>query len=337
MILKKSYIIIIIIFIIIFVYLIVYPTIKKYNTNNRIVFVGNDIEKSENLINKTIQTYDDYKNIFKSNELTEEDFKDNNYILIKINYNSCSEEDVEIKEYEANEKKVNIVVTYRKECGLCARMTDYYLLKVNKNIIDPVINIDYKATNKKKCDTTISYKPLIYLYPKEKTNITIKLGKPDLLTSTYPKYNNGWNVYASPNGELKDKTGRTYYGLYWEGKNEFKTNYEDGFIVEKEEIIPFLESKLSILGLNEREANEFIIYWLPKLEENKYNLIRFESIEKINEQMPLEINPKPDKIIRVFMKYKPIDQKLNIKNQELKQITRTDGFNVIEWGGSLIK
>ena len=41
------------------------------------------------------------------------------------------------------------------------------------------------------------------------------------------------------------------------------------------------EEKLAILGLNEREAEEFIIYWLPKLESNKYNYIRFATEEEI--------------------------------------------------------
>ena len=34
-----------------------------------------------------------------------------------------------------------------------------------------------------------------------------------------------------------------------------------------------LEEKLAILGLTERESEEFIVYWLPKLEKNKYNYI----------------------------------------------------------------
>ena len=91
-----------------------------------------------------------------------------------------------------------------------------------------------------------------------------------------------------------------------------------------------------MLGLTEREANEFIIYWLPKLEENKYNLIRFESLDNINKQMPLDIKPVPDTIIRLLMKYKPLDTKIEIKEQKLFSIERK-GFTVIEWGGSLIK
>ena len=59
---------------------------------------------------------------------------------------------------------------------------------------------------------------------------------------------------------------------------EFKVEKE-GFIVKGEDTAKFLEEKLEILGLNEREAEEFIIYWLPKLEANKYNYIRFASVE----------------------------------------------------------
>ena len=139
-----------------------------------------------------------------------------------------------------------------------------------------------------------------------------------------------------PNGELVDKTGRKYYSLYWEGINYIQGKFKDGFVVSREETTSFLEEKLAILGLTEREANEFIIYWLPKLEENDYNLIRFESIENINEQMPLEIKPIPDTLIRVFMEYKPHDNKIDIKKQELTSIDRK-GFTVVEWGGSLIK
>ena len=93
---------------------------------------------------------------------------------------------------------------------------------------------------------------------------------------------------------------------------------------------------LDFRWLNEREANEFIIYWLPILEENNYNLIRFAENDIINEQMPLEINPKPDTIIRVLMEFKPLDNKIDVKEQELIPVTRK-GYSVIEWGGTKLK
>ena len=74
------------------------------------------------------------------------------------------------------------------------------------------------------------------------------------------------------------------------------------------QFLPFLEEKLALLGLTEREANEFIIYWLPKLENNQYNFIRFQTIEEINKNMPLTVTPNPDSIIRVMMEFKALDK-----------------------------
>jgi len=308
---------------------------KKIKANDDFIYMDyyNDIKKSSNYV---FTNYYDYYNVFNSNKLTKEDFKNNNYALITINYDSCSESNITPTDYTIKDNKINVTVKYKRSCGVCAPRYIYYLLKIDKNITYADINVDYKAINNPHCDPNVSYKPLIYIYPKVNTNVTIKLGYPNLLTTTYPKYKNGWNVIAKPNGDLIDKDGKTYYGLYWEGYNNIKEDFKDGFVVSKKDTISFLEEKLKILGLNQRETNEFIIYWLPKLEENDYNLIRFKDINSINEQMPLDINPSPDSIIRVFMVYKPIKDKVNIKEQELASPKR-DGFTVIEWGGSLVK
>ena len=180
-------------------------------------------------------------------------------------------------------------------------------------------------------------KPIIYIYPKEETKVNIKLLNSSLLTTSYPKYNNGWNVIAQPDGILKEiETNKNYYGLYYEGKNHNVTMKNDGFVVKGEDTIEFLEEKLEILGLNEREINEFIIYWLPKLENNRYNYIRFETLEEIEKYMPLEITPKPDTVIRVVMDYKPLNEKIRIEEQKLTPQKRV-GYSVVEWGGSEIK
>ncbi len=181
-------------------------------------------------------------------------------------------------------------------------------------------------------------KPMIYLYPTEEIEVEVKLLNEEKVTTTYPKYNDSWNVLAKPNGDLIDlETGRFLYGLYWEGINTNSlSKIEEGFVVKSEDTIEFLEEKLEILGLTEREANEFIIYWLPKLEKNKYNFIRFESIEEIDNNMPLEITPKPDTVIRIAMEYKKLDKEIKVVEQELTSPVR-EGFVVVEWGGTEIK
>ena len=321
--------------------IIVSVLIYFYMNNRNVItstedFVYMEGNFSNNFKDNVFINYNDYYDAFHSDSLKESDFKENNYVALALNYDSCAERDVKPTGYIINGNDITVDVEYTASCGVCAPITTYYLLKVNKDITSANVKFNYKAVNKPDCDSNISYKPLIYLYPNEETNVTVKLGYPDRLTVTYPNYDNEWNVVAKPNGELVDKKGRTFYGLYWEGINYISDNFEDGFVVSGENTSEFLEEKLSILGLNERESNEFIIYWLPKLKENKYNLIRFESIDNVNKQMPLEINPTPDTIIRVFMEYKALDTKVEIKEQNLPSISRK-GFTVVEWGGSLIK
>lgn len=179
-------------------------------------------------------------------------------------------------------------------------------------------------------------KPIIYLYPEETTEVKVSLGVPENLTHTYPKYESSWNVIAEPNGDLIDKnTGRSLYALYWEGINTVKPKMNEGFVVKGSDTIEFLEEKLEQLGLNEREANEFIIYWLPQMENNEYNFIRFQTMDEINKNMPLDIEPKPDTIIRVVMEWKPLKEYIEIPEQQLETPTR-EGFIVVEWGGTKI-
>ncbi len=178
-------------------------------------------------------------------------------------------------------------------------------------------------------------KPILYLYPTQETEINVKVRYPDRLTVSYPKYSeNGWNVLAKPDGTLSDlSTNRELYCLYYEANNVTDPNlYKDGFIIKGEDSAKFLEEKLKILGLNEREAEEFIIYWLPKLESNKYNYIRFAEEEYINENMPLDIEPKPDTLIRVLMEFKGLDNPIDIKEQKLSSPNR-EGYVAVEWGG----
>ena len=179
------------------------------------------------------------------------------------------------------------------------------------------------------------YKPIIYLYPQESTEVNVKVGYPEKFTHTYPKYTNGWHVLAQPNGDLTDlQTGRHLYALYWEGLNASQNTAPDGFIVKGSDTITFLEEKLAMLGLTEREANEFIIYWLPKLENNPYNLIRFQSLAQQNKNMPLNITPAPNTLIRVMMEYKPLNEKVELPEQILPSTPARTGFTVVEWGGT---
>jgi hypothetical protein len=180
-------------------------------------------------------------------------------------------------------------------------------------------------------------KPVIYLYPKVKTEIDLKLNFKGKLLTTFPKYDKNWEVIAEPNGQIFDKkTNRYYNSLFWDGTIDFpKEHYEynDGFVVPKEKLAEFLIEKLEYVGLNNQETNEFIQYWLPILERNKYNFIHFLVNEKCNEMADLKINPKPETSIRIYMEFYGLENFINCNEQQLPK-TKRKGFTLIEWGGA---
>lgn len=180
-------------------------------------------------------------------------------------------------------------------------------------------------------DPVAAYKPVIYLYPEERTEVSVKLKLNGELTCAYPRYTGGWCVTAEPDGILTDSDGQTYNYLYWEGDLVSRWDWSRGFCVRGVDTAAFLEESLEKLGLTRKEANEFIIYWLPVMERNPYNIISFQQ-EAYTDVAELEITPKPDTLIRVFMTWKPAEEFVELPPQELTAPERT-GFTVVEWGG----
>ena len=182
------------------------------------------------------------------------------------------------------------------------------------------------------------YKPVIYLYPEEETEVHVELELTESeLYTTYPKYNNGWDVTAYPDGSLVNKAdGTRHKYLFWDSCNcRTRYDFSKGFCVAGSDTESFLKEKLTYMGLTEEEMNEFIVYWLPLMEHNRYNLITFQGDAYTN-SAKLDITPKPDSLLRIFMVYVPIEEAVDIEPQQLETFERK-GFTVVEWGGSYIK
>jgi len=201
-----------------------------------------------------------------------------------------------------------------------------------------------KATCKKnggwwengKCEYGGYAKPVLYLYPEKPTKVKVTFTKPEALTVTYPKFVDAWEVTAYPNGDLYDKSGKYYYALYWEEELNKEVDFSTGFYVEDKDAIKFLEEKLSLIGLNERERNEFIMYWLPILEANGKNLVYFELTQERELGNRLIITPAPTSLLRVAIHVKKVNSKTAIKEEKLTRFERK-GFVAVEWGGVLYR
>ena len=179
----------------------------------------------------------------------------------------------------------------------------------------------------------VAYKPVIYLYPEAETQVSVQLALDGKLTTTYPPYEDGWVVTASPDGTLLNHAdGKEYSYLFWEGETDTAYDLSEGWCVRGEDTMAFLQQTLSEIGLTPKEYNEFIVYWLPQMEDNPYNLITFQG-ECYTDAAVLNVSPEPDSVLRVFMAWKALDTPVEIEPQEIAPFSR-DGFTLVEWGGT---
>ena len=115
---------------------------KEYTTHQDITLLGTDIlrEVEEDYI---ITTYEDYKSITNSPIIKKEDFTNNNYLLLSIDYDPCSESNIKPYDYAVKNDIALIKVAYDAGCGVCPPQTTYFVLKVNKSITKLTTKYDY--------------------------------------------------------------------------------------------------------------------------------------------------------------------------------------------------
>jgi hypothetical protein len=180
-------------------------------------------------------------------------------------------------------------------------------------------------------------KPVIYLYPEKTTDVNVQVFPAGGFTKTEPAYKNGWNVKASPNGDIYNYDDKINYPyLFWEGHALGYNMPTTGFVVEASKVESFLRDKLSKQGLIGREIDEFVEFWAPKMTEAPYYFVTFVPQADFEKLAPLSVSPKPDTVIRVFMDYQPLEKPVRVKEQILRTPVR-NGFTVVEWGGALHK
>lgn len=187
-------------------------------------------------------------------------------------------------------------------------------------------------------------KPVIYLYPENDVEVCVSLSLDGEISCVYPALSaedadatsGEWRVVAKTDGTLLDpKSGREYGYLFWEGEGDWTPELDQGFCVAGADTAEFLESALREQGLTDREAGDFITYWLPRMQDNPYNLIAFQG-EVYDRTARLTVDPQPDTIIRVFMAWVRLDEPVVVEPQVLSAPARS-GFTVVEWGGGEVE
>ena len=207
------------------------------------------------------------------------------------------------------------------------------------------------------CDThekngnheVLDEKPVVYVYPEEEQGLTMTIDVKGTLDMVYPAPERqvqteegtraSWTISAAPDGTLTDASGRSYPYVFWEGPVRQDTP-ERGFIVAREDAVPFLEEKLGQLGLSDKEAADFITYWAPRIRANEYTFVSFDAssyAQQVTYSFADEAGNQvvPDTFIRVFMTIRAADANEVVTPQVFGPTPTRSGFTAVEWGGAV--
>ena len=194
----------------------------------------------------------------------------------------------------------------------------------------------------------VSEKPVLYVYPQEEQQLTVTLDLEGSLDTVYPAPDGqratergtqaSWTVMASPDGTLTDASGRTYPYLFWDGPVR-QESPQQGFVVAREDAVPFLEEKLALLGLSDRESADFITYWAPRIRAYEYTFVSFDAsayTQRASYSFTDEAGASvtPDTFIRVFMTIREADANTVVHPQTFAPPPTRTGFTAVEWGGA---
>ncbi len=187
--------------------------------------------------------------------------------------------------------------------------------------------------------TYCASKPIIYLYPTEKTIIDVRVETPGEIFISDPLYPiGGWrNVEAYPDGTLFYQ-GKKYRELYYESTFDDLNIPKNGIIIPKNKLREELKSITTKLGLNDFEQKEFIDYWTERLNDLNSPYILFSILNKEEKERVdhVQIQPEPDTRIEFLAYFKPLKTSADIDPLILpKEPPKRVGFTIVEWGGIL--
>lgn len=205
-------------------------------------------------------------------------------------------------------------------------------------------------------------KPVVYLYPPTEQRVRLSFQNPVSFDTQIPAYRNGWNVTAYPDGTIRDEqpqytscsspqmsgkgaeyaakacTENKYPYIYWSGNTTgtYPNITNRGWYVKREDLNGFMDKKLEEIGLNDKEKQDMMEYWMPAMlaKQGSYFRISFLMTEEMNRMIPMRVNPLPDSVLRIFLDFEPyaaLPEK-KLKPQTFPPFVR-NGFTVVEWGG----
>jgi hypothetical protein len=176
----------------------------------------------------------------------------------------------------------------------------------------------------------VDYKPNIYIYPEEQLDLNVQIHFPlggEILTSI-PEYGVGWNISVDTNGLINNE----YRYLFYESIQPDVWQKQHGWIVEKDKLESFFRENMTQYGFKGAEIDDFIEYWIPRLDKNKLYVIYPQTNEIIDKVISLEFSLQPENMLRLHYLIKGADSKnSSLTAPTIKEFKR-EGYFITEWG-----
>ncbi len=175
-------------------------------------------------------------------------------------------------------------------------------------------------------------KPVIYLYPETTTTVDVRLEFPEggHVTESIPDYGTGWHVTVDPDGLIDG----TYPYLFYEASLPPLFQLDEGWLLEGDDLDGGLRNLLLDMGFAGREIDDFVDYWLPRLEGWPWYAVYPQDADAL---VTLTITPAPDNLLRASLLFRGLMDPIDLEQPPDPAPFAREGFAATEWGVLVIE
>ncbi len=169
-------------------------------------------------------------------------------------------------------------------------------------------------------------KPNLYLYPTERTDVSVRLPAWRQITESDPRYPvDGWRVTAWPDGELDTRVGERDFLFYEMNYDVGRLQQEQGWCVRGPLAQLSIESEMKDIGFLPTEIRDFATAWDGEFPETEWMTI----YPQFTHLATVKIDPEPDSFLRAWYYVAPGCRA--VEPVQPPDVVRT-GFHAAEWG-----